>query len=62
MGFTEEQLDSFITLYKNEFGETINRTEALKQATALVSLVKRVYRPMTKAEMKNVITLMNSDE
>jgi len=62
MGFTDEQLDSFIALYKNEFGQIIDRTEALKQATSLVSLVERVYRPMTVQEYQNVITQMKSDE
>ena len=62
MMFTDTQLHSFIELYKNEFGETIDQAEALKQATALVSLVERVYRPMTKAEMKNVIAKMQEND
>lgn len=60
--FTELELHSFIELYKNEFGETIDQAEALKQATALVSLVERVYRPMTKAEMKTVIAKMREND
>jgi hypothetical protein len=62
MMFTELELHSFIELYRNEFGETIDKAEALKQATALVSLVERVYRPMTKAEMKNVIAKMQEND
>ncbi len=62
MMFTEKELHSFIELYQNEFGETIDRAEALKQATALVSLVERVYRPMTKAEMKTVIAKMREND
>jgi len=50
MGLTNEQLDSFIALYKREFGETIDRAEALRQATSLVNMVKLVYKPMTKAD------------
>ena len=62
MMFTEKELHSFIELYQNEFGETIDRAEALKQATALVSLVERVYRQMTKAEMKTVIAKMREND
>lgn len=62
MMFTEKELHSFIELYKNEFGETIDQAEALKQATALVSLVERVYRPMTRAEMNTVIAKMKEND
>jgi hypothetical protein len=59
MKFTDEQLNSFIELYKKEFGETIKKAEALEQATALVSLVKLTYEPMSgndfkKYSMKNI--------
>jgi hypothetical protein len=40
MKFTDEQLNDFIALYQKEFGDNIDRAEALRQATALVSLVK----------------------
>ena len=50
MNFTDEQLDSFIALYEQEFGETLTRAKALEQAIALVSLVKLTYKPMTKSE------------
>lgn len=62
MMLTELELHSFIELYKNEFGETIDQAEALKQATALVSLVERVYRPMTREEMKTVIAKMREND
>jgi hypothetical protein len=52
MKFTDEQLDSFITLYKKEFGDTLTRAEALEQATSLVSLIKAVYKPMSKKDFK----------
>ena len=52
MKFTDKQLDSFIALYEQEYGEKIDRAKALEQATSLVSLVKSIYRPMTKAEWK----------
>ena len=52
MIFTDEQLNSFIALYEREFGEKIDRAEAIRQATALVSLVKLTYEPMTKKDFK----------
>lgn len=52
MKFTKEQLDSFIKLHKQEFGETLDRAEAQRQATALVSLVKLTYEPMSKKDFK----------
>ena len=50
MNFTDKQLDSFIALYKQLYGDNLSRTKALEQATALVSLVKLTYKPMTKVE------------
>lgn len=60
MMFTEAQLQSFIEMYKKEFGETIDRAEAQRQASALVSLVKITYKPMTRSEYLNVIELAKS--
>ncbi len=50
MQFNDKQLDSFIALYKQEFGDTLTRAEALEQATALVSLVKTVYKPISRKD------------
>ncbi len=52
MKFTEEQLNGFIALYEQEFGEKIDRAEALRQATALVSLVKLTYVPMSRKDWR----------
>jgi len=52
MKFTDEQLNNFIALYEQEFGKKINHAEALRQATALVSLVKLTYKPMNKKDFK----------
>jgi len=57
MKFTDEQLNSFIALYKQEFGEKLDRAEALRQATALVSLVKLTYRPMSRKNFKKYSSL-----
>lgn len=50
MSFTDEQIDSYIALYKKEFNEDIDRAEALRSATALVGMVKLTYKPMTKSD------------
>ena len=60
MQFSDEQLKSFIALYKREFGEDIDRAEAQRQASALVSLVKLTYEPMTRSEYLEIIELAKS--
>ena len=62
MSFTDKQLNSFIDFYKREFGEDIDRNEAHKQATALVSLVERVYRPMIKEEWNTTMKEMRDND
>lgn len=57
MMFTEAQLLSFIEMYKKEFGEDIDRTEAQRSASALVSLVRTTYEPMTRSEYIEMIEL-----
>jgi hypothetical protein len=57
MKFTDEQLNNFIKLYKQEFGKDIDRAKALRQATALVSLVKLTYSPMSKKDFRKYSTL-----
>lgn len=50
MKFTKEQLDSFITLYEKLYGEKLSPAKALEEATAVVSLVKMTYVPITKQD------------
>lgn len=52
MSFTEKDIDDFIALYKKTYNETISRDQALKEMSALVSLVEMTYKPMTKSEHK----------
>ncbi|MFH1292211.1 MAG: hypothetical protein ABIH87_03365 [bacterium] len=52
MQFTDKQLDSFIALYKKEFGDELSKGEALQKATSLVSMVKLTYVPMTEKDFK----------
>lgn len=49
MILTEDQINSYIALHKKEFNEDIDRAEALRSATALINMVRLVYKPMTKA-------------
>jgi hypothetical protein len=62
MHFTDEQLNSFVDLYKREFGVGIDHNEAYRQATSLVSLVERIYRPMTKEEWDTTMRKMRDNE
>ena len=61
MKFTDEQLNSFIVLYEQEFGERLDRAEALRQATALVSLVKLTYKPMSRKDLKKYTKNLEKD-
>jgi len=56
MKFTEQELNSFIALYKKEFGDELSKAEAQQKATALVSIVKLTYEPMTKKEFNEHIS------
>lgn len=57
MKFTKVQLKSFIELYRQEFGEELSEAEALEQATALVSIVKLTYEPMSKKDYEKYNSL-----
>jgi len=61
MKFTDEQLNSFIALYKQEFGEKINHAEAQKQAIALISLVKLTYKPMSRKDLEECMEILEKD-
>ncbi len=62
MQLSDADLDDFIALTKHEFGITLDRAEAHRQAMALVSLVKRVYRPMTVEEWETTIAKMKNND
>ena len=50
--FSNQEIQDFKELWQKEFGETISQEFAIEQATALVSLMKNIYRPMTEEEFK----------
>lgn len=62
MKFTEHDLQSFIALYKQEFNQDIDRAEALRQATDLVWLVKRLYKPMTVERFRKTVAIMRETD
>lgn len=57
MKFTEEQLDSFIALYKREFGEELTREQARIEATDLVVMVETVYKPISRKTYEKYLPL-----
>lgn len=52
--FTDEQIEKFITIYKNRFGREISREKAIEKGIRLVRLVELIYKPMTKQEYLQV--------
>ena len=50
--FSNQEIQSFQKLWQKQFGETISEEFALEQATALISLVKNTYKPITKEEFE----------
>ncbi len=46
MRISDEALDQFIEIYKEEFGEEMARAEAAEMATRLVALYKLLARPL----------------
>jgi hypothetical protein len=48
----EKHVIEFQKLYKKIYKEEITYDEALKQFTAMISLCKIVYRPITKQDLE----------
>lgn len=49
---SDEQIQSFQTLWKNRFGIEITREEAYEKGVKLLRLVELVYKPMSEAEFE----------
>lgn len=47
---SEERVKQFQALYKKRYGKEISYQDALEQGTKLISLLKIIYKPMSKAE------------
>lgn len=48
MNVTEEDIQKFQSIYKQELGKEITKEEAYEKAIKLLLLLKLVYRPITK--------------
>jgi hypothetical protein len=49
MELSDKDVDEFVGLYKQRFGNAISREEAEKFGRNLVHLVKMIYKPIKKA-------------
>ena len=50
MKISEKQVDEFITLYKKEYDVELERTGALEQVNALITLVSRMSPNIKRLE------------
>jgi len=48
--FSDQEIKSFQNLWWEQFHEEISGEKALEQATALISLMKNIYKPMSAAD------------
>ena len=51
---SDEQIQSFQTLWRNRFGKEISRKEAYEKGAKLLRLVELVYKPMSESEFELV--------
>ena len=49
---SEEALEEYKKIYKEEFGKDISDEDALGQATSLLTLMNAIYRPITVKDYK----------
>lgn len=49
---SKKALDEFKQIYKQEFDQILNDTEALKKAVALLTIFKLIYKPVTKKQLE----------
>ena len=47
MTLTDEQIEQFREIYRNNFGKEISKDEAYDQATRLLRLIMLIYKPMS---------------
>ncbi len=51
---SQEALEEFKAIYKNQFGIELSDQDALEKATKLLTLMKAVYKPITKEQYDTV--------
>ncbi len=47
---TDNDIEKFQTLYREQFGVEISKEKALEQSLKLLTLMSNVYKPMTRDE------------
>jgi len=50
---SEEQIEEFQKIYKGYYGKEISKEEALVQGTALLQLMKHIYKPILQEIIKH---------
>lgn len=53
MELTQAQIRKFQTLYKEQFSVELSDEDAIEKGSALVMLLKQVYKPLPKDEYEN---------
>ena len=54
MQLSETDIDRFIFLYKTTFGQDISPQEAQEQGLKLTRLMRLIYQPISKSDLKNL--------
>jgi len=49
---SKEDVEKFREIYKKQFNEELSYEDAYESATKLITLMKLVYRPMKKSDLK----------
>lgn len=50
MHISDEKIEEYRKIYKEQFGEEISKEEAREQGINLVNLMKLIYKPITKED------------
>jgi hypothetical protein len=59
---SDEALDEFIAIYKEEYGEDIDRKDALSMATELVTLYLRLSRKLPNEHISPATPMQRADD
>lgn len=59
MEIKEDRLLLFIKLYKEQFGVTLNRSEAYKKASLLLHYVQLCMKPLAKIDEDDITNMRN---
>lgn len=55
MRLTDDQIAEFQRLHKKHYGVWLSKNEAGTQGLALINLMKKIYSPITKQELDDLI-------